>query len=353
MFRFGPVGVAVGFKTEGECCCREACRCEPVCQCPLGVCHAVATEAVACGKVAPCGATCEGSKQASAAACKCAGHEVLWEKLVELSGEKAAAEAALEARLEAHDEQSELLDALVEMAAKTAALEARLEAQTEHARLTEQMLELAVENAKLKSQVELAEAKEKLLATTIPVAVERGAARAARGRAGRETVCERRGRAHRPQNRQEGRAAPRRRRLRMGGAFNSLAWNADLDWWSSEAEFGPGHRIDLHVQAANEPSELRVAVARAAAAWQRLRVAEPAVREAVAGQMTEAHNDYCAPEDEVTEEQFAHRLRLKSALFEAAGSVELIYADGGQFGGHWIVVPVAADGTVGEASEAG
>ena len=32
--------------------------------------------------------------------------------------------------------------------------------------------------------------------------------------------------------------------------------------------------------------------------------------------MTEAHNRYCHPEDEVTEEQFASRLWLKSALVE-------------------------------------
>ena len=139
----------------------------------------------------------------------------------------------------------------------------------------------------------------------------------------------------------------------MGGAFGSLAWNADLDWWSGVAEIAAGHCIDLHVQAANNPAELRVAVTRAAPAWERLWAAESDVRAAVAGQMTEAHNDYCDPEDEVTEEQFRGRLRLKSALFETAGAVELTYADGGLFGGHWIIVPFAADGTVGEASEAG
>lgn len=139
----------------------------------------------------------------------------------------------------------------------------------------------------------------------------------------------------------------------MSDAFESLAWNADLDWWSGAVEFGPGHRIDLHVQAANEPAELRAAAARATSAWERLRATEPDIRATVATQMTEAHNDYCEPEDEITEEQFADRLRLKSVLFEAAGTVELTYADGGLFGGHWIIVPVAADGSVGEASEAG
>ncbi len=69
--------------------------------------------------------------------------------------------------------------------------------------------------------------------------------------------------------------------------------------------------------------------------------------------MVEAHNDNCDPEDEVTPKQFADRLRLLSVLFEPAGAIELSYHDGLLFGGHWIVVPVGEDGTVGEASEAG
>ena len=69
--------------------------------------------------------------------------------------------------------------------------------------------------------------------------------------------------------------------------------------------------------------------------------------------MVNAHNEYCNPEDEVTPEQFANRLRLLSALFESAGTVELCYHDGMLFGGHWIIVPIRADGSVGEASTAG
>ena len=139
----------------------------------------------------------------------------------------------------------------------------------------------------------------------------------------------------------------------MDDAFSSLAWNADLEWWSGAAEVAPGHRIDLHVQAANDPVALRVAVGRASPAWERLKAAEPGVRAEVAGQMTEAHNGYCDPEDEVTEEQFAERLCLLSVVFEAAGGLELCYHDGMLFGGHWLIVPVGEDGSVGEASEAG
>jgi hypothetical protein len=46
-------------------------------------------------------------------------------------------------------------------------------------------------------------------------------------------------------------------------------------------------------------------------------------------------------------------LRLLSALFQVSGEMELVYADGMLFGGHWIVVPIAPDGSVGEALEAG
>ena len=139
----------------------------------------------------------------------------------------------------------------------------------------------------------------------------------------------------------------------MSDAFDSLAWNADLDWWSGAAEVTLGHRINLHVDAANDPAAFRVAVNRAGPAWERLKVTEPSVRMTVAGQMTDAHNGYCDPADEVTPEQFAERLSLQSVRFEASGAVELVYADGMLFGGHWIIVPVSSAGIVGEASEAG
>ena len=139
----------------------------------------------------------------------------------------------------------------------------------------------------------------------------------------------------------------------MAEAFVSLTWNADLDWWSGAADIAPGHRIDLHVEAANDPATVWAAVAQAGPVWERLRGVESAVRAAVAGQMTAAHNEFCAPEDEVTEGQFADRMRLLSVKFEASGGVELVYADGMLLGGHWLIVPVAPDGSVGEAVEAG
>lgn len=139
----------------------------------------------------------------------------------------------------------------------------------------------------------------------------------------------------------------------MGDAFAALTWNSKLDWWTGTAEVTPGHRIDLHVEAANDPAALKPAVERARSAWERLQAIEPSVRDTVAGQLTDAHNLYCDPADEVTPEQFAARLRLLSALFQASGAVELVYTGGVLLGGHWIIVPVGADGSVGEAAEAG
>ena len=78
----------------------------------------------------------------------------------------------------------------------------------------------------------------------------------------------------------------------MSDAFNSLEWNAELGWWSATAEIAPGHRIDLHVQAAHDPAHLRTAVERSVPMWERLRLIEPGVRSAVADQLTEAHNRY-------------------------------------------------------------
>ncbi len=139
----------------------------------------------------------------------------------------------------------------------------------------------------------------------------------------------------------------------MSKAFEAMGWDDELGWWSGAAEVAPGHRIDLHVECANDPASLSDAVVRVRPAWERLRSGEPAVRAEVAGQMAGPHNEFCDPADEVTEAQFAVRLSLLSAKFESAGTVELVYADGMLLGGHWIIVPVAADGSVGEAFEAG
>jgi hypothetical protein len=139
----------------------------------------------------------------------------------------------------------------------------------------------------------------------------------------------------------------------MGEAFGALAWDDHLEWWKGAAQFGAGRRIDLHIEAANDPAALRAAVARALPEWDRLRASEPMVRAVVAGQLTAAHNEFCDTEDEVTEAQFAERMRLLSVKFEAAGGAELVFADRSLLGGHWVIVPVGADGSVGEAHEAG
>ena len=140
----------------------------------------------------------------------------------------------------------------------------------------------------------------------------------------------------------------------MDDVFGTLAWNPHLDWWSGAADVAPGHRIDLHVEAANDPAAMRAAVNRAKPAWARLQATEPSVRTAVADQLTDAHNEFCDPADEFTPEQFAARLCVCCRLGSEPppGAVELVYSDGMLLGGHWIVVPVGLDGSVGEAVEA-
>lgn len=139
----------------------------------------------------------------------------------------------------------------------------------------------------------------------------------------------------------------------MRPPFQSLQWNPNLDWWSGRADLTPDHAIDIHLEATNDPIALEAVVAKAMPAWARLRSTEPSIRDVVANQWTAAHNDNCDPDDEVTAEQFARGLRLLSAKFEPSGAIELVYDDGMLLGGHWIVMSVAPDGTLGMASEAG
>jgi hypothetical protein len=139
----------------------------------------------------------------------------------------------------------------------------------------------------------------------------------------------------------------------VNDAFGPLSWNDRVGRWSGRTEVTPGHAIDVHVQAANDNPLPRAAIEHAGPAWVRLQATEPSVRATIAEQMADAHNEYCEPKDEVTPEQLASRIHLRSVLFESNGSVELCYDDGRLFGGHWIIVPIDREGRVGEPSEAG
>jgi hypothetical protein len=139
----------------------------------------------------------------------------------------------------------------------------------------------------------------------------------------------------------------------MSDVFDSLTWkDAVRSWWVA-AEIETGHHVDLYVSASTDLASLSNAVRLADSAWTRLKNTESLVRASVAQQLTAAHNDYCDPADEVTEEQFAARIRLLSVEFQTDGGLDLCYHDSMLFGGHWLIVPVSADGTVGEAFEAG
>lgn len=137
--------------------------------------------------------------------------------------------------------------------------------------------------------------------------------------------------------------------LRLG----ALTRNPELGWWSGRGEVAPGQEIDVHLEAADEPAELQAAVERAKMAWDCPTARQSLVRAAVADQLVRAHNDFCNPEDEVTADQFADRLRLLSARFMASGVIELVYVGEQLLGEHWIVVRIGKDGSVGEAFEAG
>ncbi|MCI0360953.1 MAG: hypothetical protein L0211_20940 [Planctomycetaceae bacterium] len=172
ILRFGPIGLAI-CTDDGACVCTgKECAAGKVavaCAAKCGEANCCCGEGKCCCGQCQCAAAIASQTAHQKAVCQCEGREELWEHLVELSAEKAAAEAALEAR----EEHFELLDALVEMATKSAALEGKLEAQAQHHGVLERMVELAVENAQLKARAELAEAKAEMLKETLPVAVEK------------------------------------------------------------------------------------------------------------------------------------------------------------------------------------
>jgi hypothetical protein len=125
-------------------------------------------------------------------------------------------------------------------------------------------------------------------------------------------------------------------------------WDSELEMWSGKAEVALGHRIGIHIMATSDPADLRRAVERSRAGFEWLLASERNVRDTITLHLIDTHNGNRDPEDQVTPDGFADRLRLESAVFEPGGTIELCYKDGWLFGGHWVVVTIDGDRNIGQ-----
>jgi hypothetical protein len=149
-------GAAGQCSAEKACCCEKACG-KSGCPCQVAVAKC------------PCTGATANVVKFSHPACGCGKKDVaLWERIIELTAEKSAAEAAVAA----HEESAELTESLVELVAENASLAAQVEAQEHRQEAFEEMIALVKENAELKAKVELAAAQTELLKQTIHVAIE-------------------------------------------------------------------------------------------------------------------------------------------------------------------------------------
>lgn len=159
--------------------------------CPLPAIGCAVCDEAKC-LMAACGAGCEHGKCQAATATKCADccddgecvdcksskakaihHGELFERLLEVSTEKAALEAALETHSEHAEEREEFFSTVAELMGENAKLTARLEFQRERDEFQKQLLELATQNAQLKAEIALTEAKAKLTIESTLLALEK------------------------------------------------------------------------------------------------------------------------------------------------------------------------------------
>jgi len=147
-------------------CLLAACGAGPCCE--QGKCQATATKSADC-----CCDDCE------CGTCRCSSpslahhHGKLFERLLEVSVERAALEALVEAQATQGEEKEEMFSSVAELMVENAQLKAKLEFQSERDEFHKQLAELAAQNAALKAEVALTEAKAKLTIESTLLAVER------------------------------------------------------------------------------------------------------------------------------------------------------------------------------------
>jgi hypothetical protein len=133
-----------------------------------------------------------------------------------------------------------------------------------------------------------------------------------------------------------------------------MVWEESLEWWTGDVEISPGRRVRAHVSVmGDDVPSLAIVTDRARWALDRLRGQEESYRRSAAADLPAIHNGSWNDDEPIDEQRFIERMAFESVTFYPDGSVELCYADGDLFWGHVVLMSVASDGTVGEATIAG
>ncbi len=140
--------------------------------------------------------------------------------------------------------------------------------------------------------------------------------------------------------------------------LGTLTWNNSLDWWEGQAELSPGRLVRISLSVDDEKAGDEVAGEAtdrepARRALVRLQEHEPEARIAAADELLEIYNTEWNDVAPLDEDEFTARLTLNDVSLSFNGSAELFYDDGGLFGGHAVLVTMAANGNFTDADIAG
>lgn len=133
--------------------------------------------------------------------------------------------------------------------------------------------------------------------------------------------------------------------------LGELEFNPETGAWQAEWEFAPGHPVELlihHEQAMDAvPGEVKRLLLT-------LKDKDPSVREEVARKLIRLCNEDWNPDEQLTEDEFAGRVKLQGVNVSAeTARAELFYDDDDIFAGHSISVFMGSDGRLSEPNLAG
>src|SRR5262249_59834094 len=99
--------------------------------------------------------------------------------------------------------------------------------------------------------------------------------------------------------------------------LGTLEWDGRLDWGVVETDLQPGHRTRVSLDPGVD--ELPDVLARGRASFTRIRHQDLALRQTVARHLIALYDEW-NPEQPLTEEEFARRLRVASVDFWSDGA---------------------------------
>jgi hypothetical protein len=123
--------------------------------------------------------------------------------------------------------------------------------------------------------------------------------------------------------------------------FGTLVYNEDLEEYCVKIEISPEQYIDLSIAVWKISAD--EAIKRAHEVFPRLQDREAALRRTTAVEKLTLYNEEWSPGEKIDVDEFARRIVLSSVAIYPEGNVDLWYADGDLFAGHWLGVRADSD----------